>query len=77
MHVPRKLSKPEASYLLGIGQLFALSKSYGVRWDFNWNYYQSDVDVSTTGSPKIESRHHSDLFLGIGLSYFLPEATYR
>ena len=30
---------------LGAGQLFALSKSYGVRWDFIWNYFSSEVVV--------------------------------
>ncbi|MCB0349877.1 MAG: outer membrane beta-barrel domain-containing protein [Bdellovibrionales bacterium] len=63
---------------LGMGQLFALNKSYGVRWDFNWNYYQTEVDVTTTGGGTVkESRNQSDLFLGIGFSYFIPEAKYR
>lgn len=62
---------------LGFGQLFALNKSYGVRWDFNWNYYQADVDVTTSGVTSIETRNQSDLFLGIGFSYFIPEAKYR
>ncbi|OFZ12366.1 MAG: hypothetical protein A2Z20_00865 [Bdellovibrionales bacterium RBG_16_40_8] len=67
----------DSTTTLGVGQLFALSKSYGVRWDFNWNFYRSDIDVSSDSSPDMQTRQHSDLFLGIGLSYFLPEATYR
>jgi outer membrane beta-barrel protein len=63
----------ESTLSLGMGQLFALSKSFGVRWDFYWNYYQATVNVDG----KNEKQNHSDLFLSIGLSYFIPEATYR
>lgn len=68
-----KDSGSNPTFSLGIGQLFALTKSFGVRWDFNWNTYSADVTVE--GST--QSKSHSDLFLGIGVSYFIPEATYR
>ncbi len=61
------------SFTIGAGQLFALSKSYAVRWDFNWNFYSADVSDGTT----TVSKTHSDLFLGVGFSFFIPEATYR
>lgn len=61
------------SFSIGTGQLFAITKSYGVRWDFNWNFYQAEVSDGT----QTVSKNHSDLFLGIGFSYFFPEATYR
>jgi outer membrane beta-barrel protein len=62
---------------LGVGQIFALSKSFAVRWDFNWNYYNADVTVTTNGTATTDTKNHSDLFLGIGVSFFFPEATYR
>lgn len=63
----------EPTVTMGVGQLFALSKSLGVRWDFIWNFYNTDVVVSGV----TESRTHSDLLLGVGVSFFFPEATYR
>jgi outer membrane beta-barrel protein len=65
------------TFSIGAGQLFALSKSYGIRWDFNWNFYSANV-VSTNGATSTtSSKAHNDLFLGIGFSFFIPEATYR
>jgi outer membrane beta-barrel protein len=63
----------ETTFSLGLGQLFALSKSYGVRWDFTWNTYQAEVEVDGTKT----SKNHSDLILGVGVSFFIPEAKYR
>jgi outer membrane beta-barrel protein len=59
---------------MGVGQLFALTKSYGVRWDFNWNFYSA---ATSDSSGTTSNKAHSDLFLGVGFSYFIPEATYR
>ncbi len=72
-------SGPSAStYSIGVGQLFALSKSFGVRWDFNWNFYQAEIKIKNdSGGLDTTTQNHSDLFLGIGLSFFFPEATYR
>lgn len=63
----------ESTLSLGMGQLFALSKSFGVRWDFYWNYYQTTVVVDGIS----DKQNHSDLFLSLGVSYFIPEAGYR
>jgi outer membrane beta-barrel protein len=62
-----------ATLSLGMGQLFALAKSYGVRWDLTWNYYATTVTVEGAK----QDRNQSDIYLGIGFSYFIPEATYR
>ncbi len=64
----------DTTLMLGVGQLFSLSKSFGIRWDFDWNYYSSNVSTISGGTT---STSHSDLFLGVGVSYFFPEATYR
>ena len=58
---------------LGVGQLFALNKAMAVRWDFTWHMYSTDVTVDGVGT----TRNQNDLFLGVGASFFFPEATYR
>src|SRR5690606_4684828 len=67
------LGTTETTITMGVGQLFALSKSFGVRWDFIWNYYQAEVELDGVR----QKNNHSDLLLSVGLSYFIPEATYR
>lgn len=62
---------------LATGQLFALSKSWGVRWDFMWNFYTADVVETTSGVSSETTTFHSDLFLMVGVSFLFPEATYR
>lgn len=58
---------------LGTGQNFALSKSMTFRWDFSLNMYSA---TSTVGSSK-GSSSYQNLFLGAGVSWFFPEASYR
>ncbi len=65
----------EPTAFLGTGQAFALSKSFAVRWDLVWNFYQAEADSVTGGGT--ESTNHNDLFLSAGVSFFIPEATYR
>lgn len=67
--------KSEPTLHLSTGQTFAMSKSFAVRWDLVWNYYQATAD-SASGSGETKT-NHSDLFLSIGASFFVPEATYR
>jgi len=59
------------SFHLGTGQVFAYSKSGGLRWDFSWYAFsaQSSVDKSTS--------NYNNLVFSIGWSWFFPEATYR
>lgn len=61
---------------IGTGQLFALSKSSGVRWDLMWNFY-SATTKPVKGSDATTTSNHNDLLLMIGYSFFFPEATYR
>jgi outer membrane beta-barrel protein len=63
----------ETTFSLGAGQLFALSKSTAIRWDFVWNFYQAQVRVDG----RDQSQNQNDLFLMIGYSFFFPEAKYR
>ncbi len=59
---------------LGTSQVFAWSKSMAFRWDFIWNTYSA---TATRDSGSKETLSQSDLFLGLGMSFYFPEATYR
>jgi outer membrane beta-barrel protein len=63
----------EPTMSLAMGQLFALSKSSGVRWDLIWNTYQAEVEVDGDK----QTNNHNDVILSLGWSFFFPEATYR
>ncbi|MBX7231195.1 MAG: outer membrane beta-barrel domain-containing protein [Bdellovibrionales bacterium] len=67
--------KQEPTFHLGSGQAFALSKSMAFRWDLVWNFYSAQVDA-TSGSGSTSS-NHNDLFISLGVSFFVPEAGYR
>lgn len=70
------LGKSHTTFNIGVGQLFALTKSSGLRWDLNWNFYQAET-IPTAGSTATSTSNHSDLVLTVGYSFFFPEATYR
>lgn len=58
----------------GTSQVFALSKAMAFRWDLIWNTYQA------TGTDAVGTKStltQNDLFLGLGMSFYFPEATYR
>lgn len=55
---------------IGTGQIFAVSKSYGYRWDFSWNGYLAKPQGN-------EQRFFNDLILSFGVSFFFPEVNYR
>lgn len=59
---------------LGAAQVFALSKTWAVRWDVMWNYYQAQV---TQANGTKAQDNHSDLMLSLGVSFYFPEASYR
>lgn len=67
--------RSEPTIHLGTSQVFAWSKSTAFRWDLMWNMYQATVTYKTSG--RQESLNQNDLFLGIGMSFYFPEATYR
>lgn len=58
----------------GTSQVFAWSKAMAFRWDLYWNVYQA---TATNAKGQKETLNQNDLFLGIGMSFFFPEATYR
>jgi outer membrane beta-barrel protein len=67
----------EPTISIGAGQLFAISKSSGVRWDFTWNFYSATTRYVESGTTISKNDNHNDLLLSIGYSFFFPEATYR
>jgi outer membrane beta-barrel protein len=60
----------------GLGQIFALSKGMGFRWDFSWNNYSAKPNASAT-TPAPEAQAFNTLMLSAGVSFFFPEAKYR
>lgn len=58
----------------GTSQVFAWSKAVAFRWDLYWNLYQA---TATNSKNQKETLNQNDLFLGVGMSFFFPEATYR
>jgi outer membrane beta-barrel protein len=63
-----------STFHLGTGQLYALTKSMGFRWDLSWNFVQATPN-SSTGNAKEGS--YNNLVLSAGVSFFFPEAKYR
>lgn len=55
---------------LATGQIFALSKSTALRWDFSWNFFNATTSDGNTSS-------YNNLFVTVGWSWFFPEAKYR
>lgn len=64
----------EPTIHLGTSQNFALSKSWSFRWDMMWNFYEATAIDSAGNKGKIAQ---NDLFIGLGVSLYIPEATYR
>lgn len=59
---------------LGTGQVFAMTKSWGFRWDISWNSYMA-TQKDTAG--KESSTRFNNLILTLGGSFFFPEVKYR
>lgn len=59
---------------LATGQMFSLTKSVALRWDFSWNFFSASVQ---NGSGVKETNSFNNLFLTVGMSWFFPEASYR
>ncbi len=65
----------EISANIGIGQMFAISKRWAIKWDFNYTAYNGRYINEKT----LEKRSQlvNNVFLSVGVSVFFPEATYR
>ncbi|MES3036549.1 MAG: outer membrane beta-barrel domain-containing protein [Bdellovibrionota bacterium] len=69
------LTTNEGTVHFAVGQIFALTKAFGFRWDFSWNFYNAKTISRNAGAPETSS--FNNLFLTVGVSYFFPEAKYR
>ena len=67
-------SSSEPTLHLGTGQNFAINRWMSFRWDFSWHFFNVD---SVSGTASNTSGTIDNLFLTLGMSFFLPEATYR
>lgn len=67
------------TFHIGMGQIFAISKSIAFRWDYSLTTFQAtpipDSSLTTLGAG--EKNNYNDLILTAGLSFFFPEAKYR
>ena len=64
---------------IGMGQIFAISKSMAFRWDYSLTTFQATPipdSVLTTFGAGVKN-NYNDLILTAGLSFFFPEAKYR
>ncbi len=68
------VSGGEPTLHLGTSQNFAMSKAWAFRWDIMWNLYQANTVGINGAKGKIAQ---NDLFIGLGVSLYIPEATYR
>lgn len=57
------------TFQLSTGQIFAISKSFALRWDFSWNFFSAKA-INEDGMI-------NNLFFSAGASFFFPEAKYR
>lgn len=64
----------EPTVHFGTSQVFAWSKGTAFRWDLIWNMFQA---TATADDGTKERLNQNDIFLGIGMSFYFPEATYR
>jgi outer membrane beta-barrel protein len=54
---------------ISAGQIFAINKSFAIRWDFSWNFFSAKA-INEEGDI-------NNLFFSAGASFFFPEAKYR
>lgn len=63
------------TFHLGTGQVYAMTKSWGVRWDLSWNTFEASQQLQSSST---ESKtRFNNILLMIGGSFFFPEVKYR
>lgn len=55
---------------VGTGQIYAMSKTFGFRWDFSLNNFSGTTEAGATSS-------FNNVLLTLGMSMFFPDAGYR
>lgn len=74
-------SSSTTAFHVGTGQIFAMSKSVGLRWDLSFNFFTATpnptVDPLTGLTSNPSAGSFNTALLMIGASFFFPEAKYR
>lgn len=65
------------SFHVGGGQIFAMSKSIGFRWDLSWNFFTATPNTVAGATQAAGATQFNNLILTLGASFFFPEAKYR
>ena len=61
----------------GVGQIYAINKALGFRWDFSWNSFSGTPNPAVVGAAQPSAQNFNNLILTFGASFFFPEANYR
>ena len=59
----------EPAFVLGMGQIFAITRDVGLRWDLRWH--------STWETQSLAMSFLNDILFSVGLSYYYPSAGSR
>lgn len=65
------------TFHVGLGQIFAITKSMAFRWDYSLNTFSGTPVQSQSATGAAEKSGYNDLILSAGISFFFPEASYR
>ena len=68
--------KSNATFHIGTGQIFAITKAMAFRWDYSFNFFQA-TPVPTNDDPTPTKGNYNDFVLSAGLSFFFPEVSER
>ena len=59
---------------VGLGQMFALNRWIGLRWDFSWNFFKAEVEDINN---EISEGTFDNLLLTVGFSFFFGGSSSR
>lgn len=62
---------------LSTGQIIAFNKWMAFKWDVSWHLLKPNVRTTRSGVATESNDLQSNIFLGLGFSFFFPEAKYR
>lgn len=72
MGVSNARTSSSTAFHFGTGQIFAMSKAVGLRWDLSFNFFQAQPTTAGANPGQFNT-----VLLTVGASFFFPEAKYR
>lgn len=72
MGVSNARTSSATAFHFGTGQIFAMSKAVGLRWDLSFNFFQAQPTTAGANAGQFNT-----VLLTVGASFFFPEAKYR